>query len=48
MSLEMNLERMREDLATSLCTPTQNPEPLKNFGTLLQTNLNACNDSAVS
>jgi hypothetical protein len=44
MSLEMNLERMREDLATNLYTPTQNLEPLKNFGTLLQTNLNECND----
>jgi hypothetical protein len=44
MRLEVNLERIQENLAADLCTPTQNPRPLKSSGTLLQTILHVCND----
>jgi hypothetical protein len=33
-----------EGFATDLCTPTQNPNQLRNSGTHLQTILNVCHD----
>jgi hypothetical protein len=40
-------EKDHKNFATDLCTPTQNPKPLKNSGTPLQTIIHECNELLV-